>query len=109
MKGGKKRMKIVRSLIRNGLLIGLGTAALTKEKAEKFVKDMTKDQKINSTEGKKLVNELLAQSKKQGQKLQAIVSKEVQRAMEKTGVATKKDLQALEKKIGTLNKKKKKK
>ena len=102
-------MKTIRSLIRNGLLIGLGTAALTKEKAEKIVKDLTKNQKINSEEGKKLVNELLTQSKKQGQKLQAIVKKEVQRIMEKTGVATKKDLQALEKKIDSLNKKKKKK
>jgi len=101
-------MKTIQSLIKNGLLIGLGTAALTKEKAEKIVKDMTKDQKIDSTEGKKFVNELLAQSKKQGQKLQAMVGKEVQRAMEKTGVVTKKDIQALEKKISNLNKKKKK-
>ena len=96
----------MQNLIRKGLLLGIGTAALTKEKAEKFVKDMTKDQKIDSVEGKKFVNELLSQSKKQGQKLQVMVGKEVQRAMEKTGVATKKDLQALEKKIGGLKKKK---
>jgi len=99
-------MEKMQNLIRKGLLLGIGTAALTKEKAEKFVKDMTKDQKIDSVEGKKFVNELLSQSKKQGQKLQVMVGKEVQRAMEKTGVATKKDLQALEKKIGGLKKKK---
>lgn len=99
-------MEKIQNVIRKGLLLGVGTAALTKEKAEKFVKDMTKDQKINPTEGKKFVNELLAQSKKQGQKLQTIVNKEVQRAMEKTGVATKKDLQALEKKFSGLKKKK---
>ena len=102
-------MKTIRSLIKNGLLISLGTMALTKEKAEKIVKELTKNQKISSVEGKKLVNELLAQSKKQGQKLKGVVNNEVQQVMEKIGVATKKDLQALEKKINAFNKKKKKK
>ncbi len=109
MKGGKNKVEKMQNLIRKGLLLGLGTAALTKEKAEKFVKEMTKDKKINSAEGKKFVNELLAQSKKQGQKLQTMVSKEVQRAMDKSGVATKKDLKALENKISNLTKKKGKK
>ena len=102
-------MTKIHDIIRKGLLLGVGTAALTKEKAEKFVKEMTKDQKINSTEGKKMVNDLLAQSKKQGQKLQARISKEVQRAMDKSGVATKKDIKALEKKISNASKKRKKK
>ena len=100
-------MEKMQNLVRKGLLLGLGTVALTKEKAEKFVKEITKDQKINATEGKRFVNELLAQSKKQGQKLQAMINREVQRAMKKSGVATKKDIQALEKKIGNLSKKKK--
>ena len=99
-------MDKMQNLIRKGLLFGIGTAALTKEKAEKFVKDMTKDQKIDSAEGKKFVNELLSQSKKQGQKLQTMVNKEVRRAMEKTGIATKRDLQTLEKKMDNLSKKK---
>ena len=97
-------MEKMQNLIRKGLLLGIGTAALTKERAEKFVKDMTKDQKIDSAEGKKFVNELLAHSKKQGKKLQAMVGKEVQSAIKKTGVATKKDLQILEKKIVSLKK-----
>ncbi|MCK4650098.1 phasin family protein [Candidatus Pacearchaeota archaeon] len=101
-------MKTIQSLVRNSLLIGFGTAALTKEKAEKFVKEITKNQKINSTEGKKLVNDLLIQSKKQGEKLQTIVNKEVQRTINKIGIATKKDLKVLEKKISNLSKKKKK-
>lgn len=96
-------------MVRDLGLLGIGLYALTKEKAEKFVKDMQKKGQLNETEGKKLVRKLLADSKKQSEKLEKDVMKLVEAKIKKMPLASQKKLDALEKRVSKLEKAKAKK
>ncbi len=86
-------------LLKKTLQLGFGITALTKEKAEKFVKEAKKHYNLNEKEGKKLVADLLKQSDKTQKEIAGIVKKHVDLAVNATGLATKKDLANLEKKL----------
>ena len=89
----------MKNIIKKSVLIGLGIGALTKEKAQKFVKDLQKKGYMNAKEGKKLVKDMVTESVKTQKKIQTMVDVNVKKAMNAMPLATKKDLQALEKKI----------
>jgi polyhydroxyalkanoate synthesis regulator phasin len=79
-------------LVKRAALIGMGAADLTREKAEQLAKDLEKRGHMSSKESKKMVSELMRESKKQGVKLQKLVEKEVQKTLKKVGVATRSDI-----------------
>lgn len=89
----------MKDVIKKSVLLGLGVGALTKEKAEKFVKELQKKGYLDVKEGKKLARELMAESKKAQKKVQTAVEKQVKAAVKKMPLATKKDLKDLEKKV----------
>lgn len=107
-KKAEKRTEI-NALLRKIGLLGIGIAAITKEKADAMVKELVKDGDLNKEDGKKLVNELLEKSKKGSKELETKVSRQVNDIMKKANVASKKEIKILEAKIKELEKEVKKK
>ncbi|MDD3042458.1 MAG: phasin family protein [Methanosarcinaceae archaeon] len=83
-------------------LIGAGLWAMTEEKIDELVKDLVEKGDINREEGKKLVLDMLDESKKQKLDLEKKISDKLQDAISKADVLTRKDVRELEARINTL-------
>jgi len=89
----------MKDIVKKAFLLGIGVVALTKEKAESFVKELKEEEKITPEEGKKLVNDMLKKSEEYGKKVRKEVRKQVEKVIDEMGVATKSDLEKLRKEI----------
>ncbi|MGB9928682.1 MAG: phasin family protein [Methanosarcina sp.] len=83
-------------------LIGAGLWAMTEEKIDEFVKDLVDKGDISKEEGKKAVQDLLDESKKQRVDLEKKISDKIQDAISKKDIFTKTDLSELEARLKTL-------
>jgi polyhydroxyalkanoate synthesis regulator phasin len=70
-----------KKLVRKGLLVGVGIAAFAQEKAEKFVRELVKKEKINKTEGKKLVRTIYSEADKTRKKITSLVETELKKLL----------------------------
>jgi polyhydroxyalkanoate synthesis regulator phasin len=84
-------------LIRKALIFGVGVTVLTKERAEKFVKEIQKRENIDPEEGKKMVRELVKVSEKKAKELATIVDRHVAAALAEAAKNSK--IKTLEKKL----------
>ena len=100
-KGGE----IMDNLIKKTILTGLGIASLTKEKAEKLVKDLIKEGEVSKGEGSKLVKELLEKVDTNKKAVEKQVENTVKNVLKKLNIPSKKDVVDLDKKIEKLDKK----
>lgn len=91
-------------LIKKGVLMGLGAATLTKEKAEQFVDELVKKGELSKDERPKVVQDLLDKAEEQEKELYDKISGQVNKAIAKLDIPTKKDFERLEKKIESLKK-----
>lgn len=89
-------------------LLGIGIAALTKEKAEEIVNEFVEKGELSSEEGKELVKDLLKKSEEQRKELAKKIDSEVKKAL-KGLVVSRSDIQRLEKRIEKLEGKLKRK
>jgi len=89
----------MREVIKKIGLMGVGLAAMTEEKAKEIVSEMEKKGEISKEEGKKLVNEIMEERKKQRKEMEEKVSSEVEKAMTKAGLATKDDVKKLDRRL----------
>ena len=96
------------SQIRKGILLGIGIATLSIEKAKKFVKDLQKDGEIGKKDAEKLLRELKEKSKQEKEKLLAVINKQTKKAVSSAGAASKEEVKRLEEKIKKLEKIKRK-
>jgi len=87
-------------------LLGLGIAALTKEKAEGIVEELVAKGELSEEEGRTLAKDLLKKSETQRNALEKKIAQEVKKAAAKLNLATKDDIKRLEKKIEAAKKKK---
>lgn len=91
-------------IIEKTLLAGIGAAALTQKKAEELIDELKDKLNLSEDEGKKLLNRLQDAAKERQQKLEDMASEEVKKACERVGVATKSELETLQKKVAALEK-----
>ena len=96
-------------IIRKAILIGVGAASLTKEKAEKAIKGFVKKGKINSKEGKALVMVLLGEAKKEKARLSSLMKTEGKKLAKEAESVTKNELKILKDRLAKLERKVKKK
>jgi polyhydroxyalkanoate synthesis regulator phasin len=89
-------------LLKKTILTGIGIASMTKDKIEELGKKISEESKLSAEEGKRLVQDLLKQSEKAKNNLEAEVQKFVKIALEKLDVPTREDLNRLEKRIKKL-------
>lgn len=85
-------------------LYGIGLAILTEEKIEEMVKDAVEDGKLTRADAKSAVKDLISESKKEREKLNKNIKKEVAKVLGELGVPTKKELSALQSRINSLEK-----
>ena len=62
--------KEVKKLMNKGFLLSVGLASLTIDKADKMVKELVKKGKLNETQGRRLVSDLIKKSKNEKKKLE---------------------------------------
>ncbi|MCK5320746.1 phasin family protein [Candidatus Parcubacteria bacterium] len=92
-------------LIKKTILTGLGIASLTKEKAEKLVKDLIKEGEVSEGEGSKLVKELLEKMEDNKKAMEKKIEKTVCDVLKKLNIPSRKDIIGLNSKIEKLEKK----
>ncbi|WP_440956418.1 phasin family protein [Methanosarcina sp. Mfa9] len=92
----------MKNSIRKLGLIGAGLCAMTEEKIDALVKDLVDKGDINKEEGKKLVLDMLEESKKQKTDLEKKISEKIQETFSKADVISRKEMQELETRIATL-------
>ena len=92
----------MRESVRKIGLIGAGLWAMTEDKINELVKNLVDKGDISKEEGKKAVQELIDESKKQTIDLEKKVSEKIQDAMSKKEIFTGKDMNELESRIKDL-------
>ncbi len=96
-------------IVKKTLLLGLGVASLTKEKAEKIVDELVKHGEVASKDRPKVINELLQRSEEEKKKFVSKVRETVKTVVNEMGLPGKEDIDELKKKINELEKTIKKK
>ena len=91
----------MRESVRKVGLLGAGLWAMTEEKINELVKDLDKGD-ISKEDGKKAIQELIEESKKQTLYLEKKVSEKIQDAVSKKDIFSGKDMTELESRIKTL-------
>ena len=89
-------------------LLGIGIAALTREKAEEIVNEFVETGDLSEDDGKKMVKDLMNSSSKHRGDLEKKIEDEVKKAAAKLNLASKDDIKRLERKIAALEKGRKK-
>ena len=91
-------------IVRKTLLLGIGLAAMTRDKIEEVAKKVAEEDKLSEEEGRKLAEDLLKQSDEARKNLKDQVEKFVDNTLEKLNSPSRKDLQQLEERIEKLEK-----
>ena len=94
-------------LLKKSMFLGMGVASVTKEKIEELVDELIKKGEITKNERPQIITDLLAKFEKQEKILHNKIESEVQKAIVKFNIATKNEINKLEKRITVLEKKKK--
>ena len=92
----------MRESVRKLGLIGAGLWAITEDRINELVKELVDKGDINKEEGKKVVQDMPEERKKQKLDLEKKISEKVQESISKIDVFTKKDMSELESRIQTL-------
>ena len=98
-------MTEISDILRKMGLFGIGVISLTKEKVEELSRELIQKGDLTQEEGKKFVHDVLSEKEKQVKDIEKQVNDKVQEFINKSGIVTKKDTQALEKRIEELEKK----
>jgi polyhydroxyalkanoate synthesis regulator phasin len=88
--------------MRRWALFGSGVAELTRNRAEQIVKDLVQAGDVKRKQASGLVKELLDASRDNRKELMRLLRAEVQSQIEGLGVATKRDLERLERRVKRL-------
>jgi len=92
----------MRESVRKLGLIGAGLWAVTEDKINDLVKDLVDKGDISKEEGKKVLQDMLEESKKQKIDLEKKISEKLQDSISKADIFTRKDMRELESRIEIL-------
>jgi len=97
----------VDQLLRKLILSGIGIFALTQEKIEELVDELAKRGEIAWGEKEDLLGELIEKGREQKAEVEKRIGNKVEEILSRINIATKSDIERLEKKIDELGKKRK--
>jgi poly(hydroxyalkanoate) granule-associated protein len=96
-------------MARKVLLAGIGAMALTQEEIERFVGKLVERGEIAEKDGRKLIKDIMERRRKKSAEVRSDTEDEVEKRMEEVlgrmNIASKSDIDALNRKITTLTKK----
>ena len=105
---GKSEPGAFSDLLHRVLLASIGAVALAQEEIEDFVNRLIERGEIAEKDGKKMVNDVMdnrkKQAKKSAQKAEDEVNKQVEQILERLNVPSKADIDTLTEKIASLSK-----
>jgi len=93
-------------MLKKAMLFSAGLASMTREKMEKFVDEMVKRGEISEKEGRELVDDLIARSRKARQDFEDGVTKAVAKALEKLNIPQRSEIEKIWARIEELEKSK---
>lgn len=96
--------KEVRELLEKSILMTVGAAALTAEKAQSIINELIEKGKVSKDEGKTMFEELMERAKKEGQDVRGKIDQGLQRSVRELGVATKDDINEINKHLREIEK-----
>ena len=91
-------------LIKKIMFSGVGMALMTKEKIEELGKDIIEKGKLSEKEGREFLDELMTKSEDAKKEMEAKTDKLVKDSLKKMNLASRDDLQKLEKQVKKLSK-----
>lgn len=92
----------MKDLLKKSLLLGVGALTVTREKAEKMIRELEQKGEVTSGEAREYINELVERGEQERNVLRETVSRELDRLIKVMGLATKSDLKALEERLDSL-------
>ena len=97
--------KSLTEMARKVMLATIGAVALAQEEAEAFIKKLIERGEIAEQDGRKMMNDLKEKRKAKTQEAEDELEERVSQILERTGVPTKSDIDALGDKISALTEK----
>ncbi|MEW6520982.1 MAG: hypothetical protein AB1461_16375 [Thermodesulfobacteriota bacterium] len=86
-------------LIKKAFYTGLGAAELTRDKVEELARELADKGKVSDSEIKKFVDEMLDKSQERKNQLMKQFEKMIEESLKKMNLASRDDLDALEKRL----------
>ncbi len=98
----RRNVYMVRSILNNVYSLGLGAAVASKEQIEKAVDDLVKKGEIKRSESENLVEDLIEKGSQTQKQIDGIVQERLQQMLRTMNIATKEEVEALERRIREL-------
>ncbi len=95
------------SLLGKFLLSGLGVLVLTQEKMEELIEELAKKGKVAHKEDKEFLTEIIEKGEEKRREIEGKIREKIEIMLSQMNVATRDDIQRLEKRIEALEKKRK--
>jgi polyhydroxyalkanoate synthesis regulator phasin len=90
--------------LKKSIILGLGIASLTRDKAAELIKEITKEGGITQKEGEKMAKEISDKMAKNRQNIQDEMEKMIKKIMIKLDIPSRKEMAELNKKIDKMQK-----
>ena len=82
-------------IIKKSMFMGIGFASITRDKIEEVVSELKNQGAISESEGKKLIDDFLAQTEKSKKDIEKTVASATESAFEKLDLARRSDVEEL--------------
>ena len=92
----KVESSALRDVIEKTLLVGLGAAALTKDRVQKVADEFIRRGQLSADDGRELVEDLASRSREEARSALRSADSSVQSVLREIGVASRRDLEDLE-------------
>ncbi len=83
------------TFLEKGFLAGIGLLSMTREKAQKFIDELSHEGEVQKSEVKDWVDQLSERGEEERQALRKLIRDEMKKVMDDMGLATKEDIQKL--------------
>lgn len=100
----EQEMSEISDMLKKIGLFGIGVIAITQEKVEEFTKEMVEKGEMSREEGKKFVMEVLYEKDRQIKELGEKINQKVKEAVERSGAATRNDIEDIKKRLEVIEK-----
>lgn len=85
----------MKTLLEKSFLAGIGLLSMTREKAQKFIDELSHEGEVQKSEVTRWVDQLADRGEEERQALRKLIRDEVKQALDEMGLATKEDIQKL--------------
>lgn len=96
---------IKKETLKTAALLGLGIAAISREKLKELADELSRTEKINEKEGRALVESIMRKAETSRAELEAKIRKEMLATIKSSRLVSMREVEALERKVEQLEKK----